>query len=263
MTHDIITLYYPPTDKAKELYCSMKENGHDIHFINCGNLSTDDEWVKSNVEFETQMNGNIAHMNQHLCELTTFYYVWNHLSTKWSDGDYVQHIHYRKMLDIEDPNGKNWVCAPYPMLFNVNGKRVQASIYDGTRLCHPHQSWDIMEEVVMNSATMKERDWWIEWMTLGVMPAPMNLFVLQKPLFDEYCEWVFPKVFEIERRIPYGDEEYQTAYQRRALAFIGERLFSYWCYVKTRRGVQFNTAQPKIFNDFKPITDEEERGKKL
>ena len=78
-------------------------------------------------------------------------------------------------------------------------------------------------------------------------------------MFKEFCEWLFPKVFEIEARIPYENEEYKTAYQQRALAFIGERLFSFWTYKKALEGKILTELPNRIYDDFKPLTDAEER----
>lgn len=46
---DVVTLFYPPTEKAKEVYDGFK----DALFLNAGSLETSqDEWVKKNVTFE-------------------------------------------------------------------------------------------------------------------------------------------------------------------------------------------------------------------
>lgn len=97
--HHIMTLYYNPTDKAKKIYDDLKcQLGDDMLFVNCGNLDGSDEWVKKNVVFEKEFKDNIADLNPHWCELTTFYLVWKNMMENWSDDDYVQHSHYRKWL---------------------------------------------------------------------------------------------------------------------------------------------------------------------
>lgn len=33
------------------------------------------------------------------------------------------------------------------------------------------------------------------------MYSPMNLFVMKRKIFDEYCNWMFPILFELEKQI--------------------------------------------------------------
>lgn len=258
---DIVTLFYPPTDKAKEVYGKMENST----FINYGNLK-DDEWTVKNARFETEFSDNIAKLNPHFCEMTTFYCVWKNLLDGISDDDFIRHSHYRKFLEIPkqlDQRIDLYIANPYNLVFNVKGERKCLNIQDATLLCHPQQSWRSMEEVMVADGTFRELEWWREWKRLNVMPAPMNLFCMKVGLFKEYCDWVFPKLFKIEKMIPYDDPNYKTAYQSRAIAFISERMFSFWVFCQTRRGRRLLQVENTIYDDFKPITDEEERRKQI
>lgn len=45
--HHIVTTYYPPTEKAKMLYDSMKSENTDLILMNAGSLKDSaDDWVK-------------------------------------------------------------------------------------------------------------------------------------------------------------------------------------------------------------------------
>ena len=71
---------------------------------------------------------------------------------------------------------------------------------------------------------------------------------------------MFPRAFEIDRLIPYDNEEYRTAYQRRALSFIGERLFSFWAWSRDRRGeIRTIPTRWTLHDGLKPIADSFER----
>lgn len=179
-----------------------------------------------------------------------------------SDDDFIRHSHYRKFLEIPqqlDPRIDLYVSNPYSLVFNVNGERVSTNIQDATLLCHPQQSWRSMEEVMVGDGTFRELEWWREWKRLNVMPAPMNLFCMKVGLFKDYCEWCFPKLFKIEEKIPYEDPSYKMAYQQRAIAFISERLFSFWVFCQTRRGRRLIQVGNTIYDDFKPWDDDFER----
>lgn len=53
-----------------------------------------------------------------------------------------------------------------------------------------------------------------------------NLFVMRWELFEEYCEFLFPLLFELERKIELPDDPYQ----KRVFAFLSERLLNFWIW---------------------------------
>jgi hypothetical protein len=52
-----------------------------------------------------------------------------------------------------------------------------------------------------------------------------NMFICKKEYFDEYCNWIFGILFEVEKRI---DISQYDVYQSRIYGFLGERLFNVW-----------------------------------
>lgn len=52
-----------------------------------------------------------------------------------------------------------------------------------------------------------------------------NMFVARRAAIDEYCAWVFPVLFRLEKLIPY---EFYEHYQSRVIGFLAERLFNVW-----------------------------------
>ena len=52
-----------------------------------------------------------------------------------------------------------------------------------------------------------------------------NMFIMRTEHFYAYCEWLFPILFEVEKRI---DTSAYDPYQRRVFGFLAERLFNVW-----------------------------------
>lgn len=99
MIEHYITLHYAPTDEAKKLYEEMlADKKQNLRLMNWGNLK--DDPYADHITFEKSKPDNIADRNPNWCEMTTIYWAWKNGDIK--DDDYVQHSHYRKVLDIPE-----------------------------------------------------------------------------------------------------------------------------------------------------------------
>lgn len=67
-----------------------------------------------------------------------------------------------------------------------------------------------------------------------------NLMVTSRKLFDEYCSWLFPIFFELEKRI---DVSSYDEYHRRVFGFLSEQLLLVWI---TARGLSVYEAKVGI-----------------
>jgi len=56
-----------------------------------------------------------------------------------------------------------------------------------------------------------------------------NMFITSWKLFDEYMTWLFPLLFELEKRSDFSKDD---PYQKRLCAFMGERLQNVWLHKK-------------------------------
>ena len=80
---------------------------------------------------------------------------------------------------------------------------------------------------------------------------------MKKKIFEEYCNFVFPILFDLEQKI---NLEGRDGYQRRALAFISERLTSLFIYSKKNQGYRVKSIEPLYFEGWKPSTATDKRG---
>ena len=56
-----------------------------------------------------------------------------------------------------------------------------------------------------------------------------NMFVMKKALLDEYCEWLFGILYELEKRL---DISAYSKNDRRVFGFVAERLLDVWIGTK-------------------------------
>lgn len=142
------------------------------------------------------------------------------------------------------------------------------TVETGSLYCHPTTTWRIMEQVVMESPDM---NWttsaiWNQWANSPTMFAPQDLFKMKAHLFREYMEWMLPMAKKIEERLKKEmadsnsiKKDYGTAYQSRYMAFVLERLFSFWACSQFIGGVKIAGVKTEFHPEWKPITDIQER----
>lgn len=52
-----------------------------------------------------------------------------------------------------------------------------------------------------------------------------NMFIMSKELVNDYCSWLFPILFELEKRIP---AEQYSVFHARFYGRVSELLFNVW-----------------------------------
>lgn len=197
---------------------------------------------------------NISLKNQNYCELTTTYWCYKNFF-QLGIPDYVGFMHYRRHFvfdkkffnhtgsyvefnSIEDnylekigltkKNVSEYLkyfdfIAPEKTKFNI-------SIYEQFCSSHPKENLDMAINMV-NYITPQIGKYINEYfnLTSGYF---LNMFILNKNIFFEYCNYLFPVLFEIEKKINF--EKYDS-YQKRQLGFIAERLTGLFLYAYSKK----------------------------
>lgn len=170
----------------------------------------------------------ISDKNGTFCELTGLYWMRRN-----ADGDAIGLAHYRRHFMAE--KGKD---AWSSVLTQAQAERLLGG-YDAllpkkrhyvietnwSQYAHAHYEQDLIttrevlgalcpEYVPAFDETMKRRS-----------GHRFNMMLMRRAQFEQYCDWLFPILFELERRIDIKDYD---AYNRRVFGFIGERLLDVW-----------------------------------
>lgn len=169
---------------------------------------------------------NISSKNQYYSELTGVYWVWKN----FHDADNVGICHYRRFL-VNDA-GKLFAESEIESLLSrydlitTKTLTMRYPYYDG--FSHNHNLKDLQVALVVIA------EMYPEYMdTLNTMVHKRdtwfgNIMICKKALFDEYCSWLFPIFFEMEKRI---DVESYDDYHKRIYGFISEFLLYVWATV--------------------------------
>lgn len=161
---------------------------------------------------------NISNKNSSYCELTAQYWAWKNLHV-----DYIGLCHYRRYFDIDFSDYNiNEIFSHYDILLPL------PLYFD----CSIHEFWMsslIPEDVAILYEVFKSKypqmyDDFKDFMLKNKF-FPFNMFVCRKNLFDDFAQWQFPLLGEVEKMIPKSP----YSRERRLLGFLGEGLLTFYC----------------------------------
>lgn len=175
---------------------------------------------------------SISHKNRQYCELTVLYWIWKNTKTPW-----VGLCHYRRQFILSDeeiemlPQIDIDVILPVPSI-------CQPSVGDNYRERHSRQDWEHLLEVVRNKHPefydLAIQLW--ESPYLGNLYYTCNMFIMKREILNDYCNWLFPILLEMEQ---FGGQK-EDPYQNRYLGFISERLMSlYFVFYKDKYKIAY------------------------
>ena len=185
---------------------------------------------------------NISVKNPLYCELTGLYWCWKNL-----DGDHLGLSHYRRyftlksrsqqkkqgklacvlsLQECEELLSKYRVIVPKKRNYYIDTVyNHYSNTFDGHQL---DETRNILQErckeyVPAFDRLMKSKKAYI-----------FNMFIMDRELVDNYCTWLFPILEELETRI---DTSKMTAFEKRYIGRVSERLFNVWLDTMISTGV--------------------------
>lgn len=188
---------------------------------------------------------NISEKNGSYCELTGMYWAWKSLK----DVDIIGLCHYRRYFDFHgqvpswSPNSE-FIASKISALDlsvpqNVISKIDRGVAYIANPIvfryalaidyCNKHISDDfrVLEQIVNSTQPEYIRNAFRFIMHQNNKLSPCNMFLMTKIDFDNYCEWLFGILSNVEEKI---DISHYNDFQYRIYGFMAERLFNVYLY---------------------------------
>lgn len=189
---------------------------------------------KKSLDYEKDNTGdNISFKNPFFCELTGLYWAWKNLNA-----DYIGLSHYRrhftcskKIPKTEQKKFKillnseqaNELLNDVDILLPKKRKYYIENLYDHykhTMFIEPlDETRNIIEEQCPEYLQEFDK---LHKRTSSHM---FNMFVMKKEYLDQYCEWLFKILFELEKRV---DPKQYDSFQARYLGRVSELLLDVW-----------------------------------
>lgn len=176
---------------------------------------------------------NISDKNANYCELTGLYWAWKNLKC-----DYIGLCHYRRYFASKNLHTSNTekrkkvvshrkdyekLLQEYDVILPVKRNYYVETVRSQYEHAHNNRDLDEAEKIV--AELYPEYNEAFEKVMSRKKLHILNMLVMKKTLFDEYCSWLFSILFELEKRINISS---YNLYEARVFGFISERLFNVW-----------------------------------
>ena len=174
---------------------------------------------------------HISEKNPSFCELTGLYWAWK--NQFFCNSKYIGLVHYRRYFrgNGEKLKGKIILSEKeildllkeYDCIVPKKRNYFIESIYSHYQHAHYVKDLNCTREII--SELHPEYITSFDVIMQGRKIHIYNMFVMSSEKASEYCQWLFPILFELEKRI---DITQYDNYQKRVFGFIAERLFNVW-----------------------------------
>lgn len=187
---------------------------------------------------------NISSKNTNYCELTGLYWAWKNLKC-----DYIGLCHYRryfahtvsgsdmekKKLAILQRTDYEKLLKQYDVILPKQRNYFIETVRSQYEHAHNKNDLEVAEKIIKELYPEYSKAF-IKVMGRTKLHI-FNMFVMKKEKFDEYCQWLFTILFELEKRI---DIRRYDEYEARVFGFLSERLFNVWLEKQQLKVIEIN-----------------------
>lgn len=193
---------------------------------------------------------NIAELNPIINEATAMYWIWKNDRSEW-----VGINHYRRVFESELSQSIFLQYEEASRLIQVYDAVLAEPVFmrDSVKetlkreVCK--EAFDVSFLVISNIFEQRNAEEFEAFNKVinGSFMFPCNMIIMKKERYDEYCEWLFPIVFNMIESIQI-DSSWDD-YSRRIIGFWIERLLTVWIYkmhprIKTLKLMQLDNCPP-------------------
>lgn len=172
--------------------------------------------------------GNISEKNPRFCELTALYWGWKNLNA-----DYIGLAHYRRHFSLKRNKWKfasiltkdeaEKLCAKYDVILPKKRRYYIESLASHYKHTHDIEHLELVREIMRVQCPdyIDSFDKIME-RTYAHM---FNMCIMKRNLLNQYCLWMFPILFELEKIV---DVSQMSSFEARLFGRISELLLDVW-----------------------------------
>ncbi len=198
---------------------------------------------------------NISIKNPNYCELTALYWMW-----KNSASNIIGLVHYRRYFfsnayskninNILNEEEIEKIMQEYDIIIPKENFIYKYNIEEQYKSEHNIEDYIMCKKIIeQNTPEYLEA---FDIVSKRKYFYPYNMFIMKKEKLNEYAEWLFSILFELEKNI---DISQYSDYNKRVYGFLAERLFNVWLEknneLKIKKNYVNNIESIPIIDNFK------------
>ena len=183
-----------------------------------------------NEDLHDNTGDNISLKNKNYCELTALYWLW-----KNSTDLIIGLEHYRRMFLNDNINEIGLlkeeeiisILSNYDIIVPTLYNNKIRTVYQHYVADHNKRDIDLVQNIINNKYPEYNNSF--NQVMNSKYEYGFNMLITRKEILDDYSQWLFDILFELESRI---DISKYDEYQKRVYGFLSERLFNVWLKYK-------------------------------
>lgn len=175
---------------------------------------------------------NINYLNPYLNEVTALYDIWKNSKDK-----IVGMCHYRRFFEKD---------GSFLMFKDAEEILKEHEIITTPDFTPPVTPYELLSRAI-TPYTLKKYIPMLpkefqEWISVPNSFNICNMFVTKRKTINEYCEWLFPIMIPMAEQFMREDDTLRIL-DTRALGFICEMMFGFWCKDKDKQKLGFSILE--------------------
>ena len=167
---------------------------------------------------------NISERNPLYSEWSFIYWIWKNCQ----DAEYIGLNHYRRYFkqNITEDNIEKVLGGANIIAVKRRNKSKCSRLADLAMMTSQEDAYLFVDSILSIHPDSKKA--LIKYLYNSTESFPYSMFIMKRELFNEYCNFIFPVLFDLEKRIrPHGYSR-----QQRALGYFGEYSLGLFIYYK-------------------------------
>lgn len=189
---------------------------------------------------------NISEKNPYFCELTGLYWAWKNL-----DADAVGLAHYRRHFgkkrdSLLDSETAQTLLSQYDAILPKKRKYYIENLYSHYANTLEEKPLNVTGKIIFE----KYPEYYPEFERLHKRTSAhmFNMMIMKRTQFNDYCEWLFDILFELEKRVP---TDGMDSFHARFFGRVSELLLDIWVNTNNVSYTEYPFVYMEKVNKFK------------
>ncbi len=173
----------------------------------------------NNVGVLTDDGGDsISEKNQSFAEMTAMYWIWKNSGAR----DYKGLCHYRRVFELDEHDVNGMISSDIDVV--LSSPRIVPGGIGRMFMSDTPVKEDVINNMLQSVNKICGLGAQLKEYLNSMFYYPNNMFIAKEAVFNSYCSWIFPILFEMEK-IDRENSIYKTD---RHIAFAAELLTSFY-----------------------------------